>query len=136
VHPELDNNSEFQAWIAENTGRRHRFFDGSDGYVESPWRLPGGHPDLEDYFTYSDEPIDDYIEIFFDHPNLQDAFLSGKIMPYGHPSADDLMRQLLPANHPNIDELFENSTRVLPDWHIKLTDLLFVSPMEKISGDN
>ena len=46
------------------------------------------------------------------------------------------MRQLLPANHPNIDELFENSTRVLPDWHIKLTDLLFVSPMEKISGDN
>jgi len=91
VHPELDNNSEFQAWIAENTGRRHRFFDGSDGYVESPWRLPGGHPDLEDYFTYSDEPIDDYIEIFFDHPNLQDAFLSGKIMPYGHPSADDLV---------------------------------------------
>ena len=30
VHPELDNNPEFQAWIAENTGRRHRFFDGSD----------------------------------------------------------------------------------------------------------
>lgn len=46
---------------------------------------------LEDYFTYSDEPIDDYIEIFFDHPNLQDAFLSGKIMPYGHPSADYLV---------------------------------------------
>ena len=30
VHPELDNNPEFQAWIAENTGRRHLFFDGSD----------------------------------------------------------------------------------------------------------
>jgi hypothetical protein len=29
VHPELDNDSTFQAWIAENTGRRHQFFDDS-----------------------------------------------------------------------------------------------------------
>ena len=43
------------------------------------------------------------------------------------------MRNLLPENHPDIDELFKNDTRVLPEWHIDLTDLLFVSQMEKIA---
>ncbi|KAL7502826.1 hypothetical protein ACHAXN_001326, partial [Cyclotella atomus] len=133
VHPELDNDSEFQAWIAENTGRRHKFFDDSDGYVQAPWRLPGGHPDLVDYFEYEDEPVNQYIELFFDHPNLQDAFLEGGTMPYEHPSADYLMRKLLPDVHPSIDDLFENSTRVLPEWHIDLTDLLYVSTMERVS---
>lgn len=29
-HPFLDDDSEFQAWLAQNTGRRHKFFDGDD----------------------------------------------------------------------------------------------------------
>jgi hypothetical protein len=43
------------------------------------------------------------------------------------------MRKLLPGHHPSIDDLFKNGTRVLPEWHIDLTDLLFVSTMEKVS---
>jgi hypothetical protein len=35
--------------------------------------------------------LDEYIELFFDHPNLQDAFLEGETMPYEHPSADYLV---------------------------------------------
>ena len=42
------------------------------------------------------------------------------------------MRKVLPINHPDINDLFENSTRVLPDWHIDLTELLYVSKMEKV----
>jgi hypothetical protein len=59
--------------------------------VRAPWRLPGGHPALADYFTFEDEPVDDYLELFFDHPNLMDAFLGGSSMPNGHPSADNLV---------------------------------------------
>lgn len=59
--------------------------------MKAPWRLPGGHPDLEDYFDYEDEPIEDYMELFFDHPNLQDAYFGGQKMPSEHPSADYLV---------------------------------------------
>lgn len=72
------------------------------GYVQAPWRLPGGHPDLEDYFTYEDEPIEDYLEVFFDHPNLEDAFFDGERTPRGHPSAD----YLVSADQENSVKLF------------------------------
>lgn len=42
------------------------------------------------------------------------------------------MRKLLPSNHPDMDDLFDSGSRVLPDWHINITDLLFVSPMERV----
>ena len=42
------------------------------------------------------------------------------------------MRKLLPSSHPDIDDLFDNSTRVLPDWHIDLSDLLTSRKMQRV----
>lgn len=117
MHPELDSNEEFQAWIAKNTDKGHQFFDDSSvrslcttcflncsnteryfifnasqkGFIRSPEKLPGSHPGLAEYFTYADEPVEDYLKVYFDHPNLQEAFLGEAKMPFGHPSAHELV---------------------------------------------
>ena len=57
-----------------------------------PWNLTITHPKLEEYFVYDDEPVEEYLEVFFDHPDLMGAFLGRKRLPVGHPSADALVR--------------------------------------------
>jgi hypothetical protein len=35
------------------------------------------------YFSYQEEPLEEYIEVFFDHPDLMNSFLEWKTIPMG-----------------------------------------------------
>eukprot|EP00804_Cyclotella_cryptica_P026232 CCRYP_009796-RC/>CCRYP_009796-RC protein AED:0.05 eAED:0.05 QI:1240/1/1/1/0.85/0.75/8/145/833 len=52
-------------------------------------------------------------------------------MPEGHPSADNMLRDVFPSGHPDIDELFVNY-KVMPENHPDISRILRIEPMQRI----
>jgi len=130
-HPRLDNDPEFQRFLKTNTDEGHRFFDGRNGYIRQPWRLPRGHPNCDNYFIYEELPVHDLPTVHFDHPDIHEAYLNGEHLPEDHPSVSGLLARALPDGHPDVDDLFLEHPE-LPDWHPDLQLLVDDNPIEPI----
>mmetsp|Transcript_26788 Transcript_26788/g.56565 ORF Transcript_26788/g.56565 Transcript_26788/m.56565 type:complete len:806 (-) Transcript_26788:177-2594(-) len=130
-HPLLDDDPAFQRFIRANTGESHRFFDGRRGYIQRPFGLPGGHPNCDDYFIYEEFPETDLPSVYFDHPDIHEAYLNGEQLPDGHPSVSVLLQKVLPKGHPDVDDLFW-AHEELPEWHPDLNLVVQDNPIEPI----
>lgn len=130
-HPLLDDDTDFQGFIDESTGRNHRgLFDGDEGYIYAPWGLPNDHPGLDRFFEPFETPYDEFPIVYFDHPDIYEAYRQAKAVPEGHPAVMDLLAALLPTNHPNIDDLFQ-APQQLPEWHIDISGILTKEQLPK-----
>ena len=104
------------------------------GTILRPRRLPNGHPNCDNYFIHEDVPVHELPTVFFDHPDIHDAYIDGEHLPEGHPSVSDLLRQILPDGHPDPDDLFRNENRTqLPEWHPDLSLLLNMRSIPQIT---
>jgi len=90
--------------------------------------LPSWHPRLEQFITRRggatsfDLPS---VSIAWDHPDIDEAYLSATPMPQKHPSVGGLMRHHLPPNHPDVDELLRAPHLYpLPAWHPRLNAMV------------
>ncbi|KAL7547902.1 hypothetical protein ACHAWF_016792 [Thalassiosira exigua] len=103
------------------------------GYIQRPWGLPGGHPNCDNYFIYQELPVADLPSVYFDHPDIQEAYLNGEHLPDGHPSVFSLhqLRKVLPIGHPDVDDLFLDHEE-LPEWHPDLNLIVQDNPIEPI----
>lgn len=65
------------------------------------WRMPDFHPSLSQFLYESNTlnnpllGVEDYITLYFDHPDIYTAYARKERMPEGHPSADSLVRFIL-----------------------------------------
>jgi hypothetical protein len=50
--------------------------------------------------------VADLPSVYFDHPDIQEAYLNGEHLPDGHPSVSSLLQKVLPNGHPDVDDLF------------------------------
>lgn len=64
----------------------------TQGYIQEPSKLPGSHPDCDLYFTFEETPVDDFLKVYIEHPDIHEAYVNGTTMPDGHPSVSDLVR--------------------------------------------
>ena len=63
----------------------------SQGYLLKPFELPSGHPDCDRYFDIEEIPYDDFPTLYFDHPDIHEAYRQGKPLPPGHPSVNEMV---------------------------------------------
>ncbi|KAL3806863.1 hypothetical protein ACHAXA_004574 [Cyclostephanos tholiformis] len=122
-HPLLDEDEDFQGFIAYYENKNHRFFDGDSGFLYEPDGLPNNHPGLDQFFEPKETPYEDFPIVYWDHPDILENYNWGEPLPEGHPVVMDMLSDLLPSNHPYIDDLFQQHED-LPIWHIDISMIL------------
>jgi predicted ferric reductase len=75
--------------------------------------------------------VADLPSVYFDHPDIQEAYLNGEHLPDGHPSVSSLLQKVLPIGHPDVDDLFLDHEE-LPEWHPDLNLIVQDNPIEPI----
>ncbi len=62
------------------------------GFLYAPDGLPNNHPGLDQYFVPGVTPYALFPIVYFNHPDVHEAYREGKSIPQGHPIVMDLVR--------------------------------------------
>ena len=79
--------------IALATDTRHpvRWYWIIQGYLLAPFEIPRNHPDCDQYFELEETPYNDFPVVYFDHPDIYEAYRQEKPLPKGHPSVSGMV---------------------------------------------
>ena len=82
----------FDEWIAVVKLISYFVLSSLQGFLYAPDGLPNNHPGLDQYFVPAVTPYALFPIVYFNHPDIHEAYRQGKSIPQGHPVVMDLVR--------------------------------------------